>query len=422
MRILFAVLCLFLLAVSSLCFSANIAYAQNINEERLEQLEQEVLLLKRQQQRSRIDGRSSLDDSSSDKSSESSSDGSNARNSGNSGGDLSTAHIDVRLGILEDELRNLRGQIEEKGFADQNLAGELERFKRDAEFRISELEKALQASQANQAAIAEKIAEKEKAEAEAKKSKKQANDAKTKDTIAKDAAAKNSQNKIEQTKTEQNPPEKSSAGKYVNVENYEQDADVLNSESKKQSSKMELSVQDISDLKNTSNNQTLGKPLVTSSANSVTKPSDSAAEKSAEKSAEQSASEAKETPREQYNRAFQLLNQTRYEEASARFEDFIKKYPKDPLVGNAYYWQGEVSYIKKNYAEAIDKFRSGYDAMPKGPKAADNLLKLGMSLALIKQHKESCIVLSQVMENYKSASSNVAGKAANEYKKNGCSQ
>ncbi|MDE3060413.1 MAG: hypothetical protein KGJ06_05330, partial [Pseudomonadota bacterium] len=37
------------------------------------------------------------------------------------------------------------------------------------------------------------------------------------------------------------------------------------------------------------------------------------------------------TPREHYNYAFRLLNQTQYEDAAAAFDAFTKKYPKDPL-------------------------------------------------------------------------------------------
>ena len=58
--------------------------------------------------------------------------------------------------------------------------------------------------------------------------------------------------------------------------------------------------------------------------------------------------------------------------------------------------------------------------MPKGPKAADNLLKLGMSLGALKKNQEACIVLSQVMTKYKSAAANVAAKAESEHKKMGC--
>ena len=127
------------------------------------------------------------------------------------------------------------------------------------------------------------------------------------------------------------------------------------------------------------------------------------------------------TPREHYNYAFRLLNQTQYEESASSFESFTKKYPKDPLVGNAYYWEGETFYIRRDFVNAADNFRKGFEALPEGPKAADNLLKLGMSLNGLSRDKEACLVLKQVITKFKKSSSSVADKADAEQKRIGCS-
>lgn len=126
------------------------------------------------------------------------------------------------------------------------------------------------------------------------------------------------------------------------------------------------------------------------------------------------------TPREHYNYAFRLLNQTQYDEAAASFASFIKKYPKDPLVGNAYYWQGETYYIRRDYVNAADSFRQGFETMPNGPKAADNLLKLALSLDAMKRSKEACIVLGQISAKFKTSGSTAVTKAEQEKKRIGC--
>jgi tol-pal system protein YbgF len=128
------------------------------------------------------------------------------------------------------------------------------------------------------------------------------------------------------------------------------------------------------------------------------------------------------TPREHYNYAFRLLNQTQYEESATSFQSFTKKYPKDPLVGNAYYWGGETHYIRRDYVKAADNFRKGFEALPEGPKAADNLLKLAMSLHAMNRDKESCVVLKQVVVKFKKSSSSVADKADQEQKRIGCNK
>ena len=59
---------------------------------------------------------------------------------------------------------------------------------------------------------------------------------------------------------------------------------------------------------------------------------------------------------------------------------FVERYPKDPLAGNAQYWLGETFYVRKDYSNAATAFAQGYEKYPKGAKASDDLLKLGMSL------------------------------------------
>lgn len=129
---------------------------------------------------------------------------------------------------------------------------------------------------------------------------------------------------------------------------------------------------------------------------------------------------AEATPRDLYNSAFRLLNQTKYEDAAKSFDQFTKKYPKDPLIGNAYYWMGETHYIRRDYVTAADNFRAGFEALPTGPKAADNLLKLAMSLNALNRDKEACVVLGQVATKFKKDSVSVTEKAIAEQKRMGC--
>lgn len=127
-----------------------------------------------------------------------------------------------------------------------------------------------------------------------------------------------------------------------------------------------------------------------------------------------------DTPRDHYNYAFRLLNQTRYEDAANSFKSFTEKYPKDPLIGNAYYWLGETYYIRRDYVKAADQFRQGFEILPAGPKAADNLLKLAMSLNAMKNTKDACTVLGRVASKFKESSPSVAQKAVSEKARIGC--
>ncbi len=250
------------------------------------------------------------------------------------------AQLEVRLSTIEEEIRALRGKVEENEFQVRKLSEALDKFKTDTEFRFNE------AASKPAAAAAETPA------AEAKPKKVELIKEKKLDS--------------ENAKLSVTPPEKT--------------------------------------------------PAVTTAGDGVLR----APEKTDSAATDTGAEENFATPRDHYNYGFRLLNQTKYEEAARAFDSFTKKYPKDPLVGNAYYWQGETYYIRRDYVNAADSFRQGFEAMPTGPKAPDNLLKLAMSLDALDRDKEACVVLGQVTTKYKKSSASVAEKAEAEQKRIGC--
>jgi tol-pal system protein YbgF len=126
------------------------------------------------------------------------------------------------------------------------------------------------------------------------------------------------------------------------------------------------------------------------------------------------------TPREHYNYAFRQLNAAKYPEASSSFQSFVKLHPKDPLAGNAFYWLGETFYVRRDYVKAADSFRQGFEALPSGPKAPDNLLKLSMSLNALKRDKEACVVLKQLVSKFGKNSETTKKKAQAEIVRIGC--
>ncbi|MCI5049316.1 MAG: tol-pal system protein YbgF [Rickettsiales bacterium] len=115
-----------------------------------------------------------------------------------------------------------------------------------------------------------------------------------------------------------------------------------------------------------------------------------------------------------YDEAFKALNQEEYAKARQLFDRFVIDYPKDELVGNAYYWLGETYFISKNYGQSALQYRKGFQALPDGPKAADNLLKLAMSLSEGKKNKEACVVLKQIHKKYEDSSETVTRRAKHE--------
>jgi tol-pal system protein YbgF len=123
---------------------------------------------------------------------------------------------------------------------------------------------------------------------------------------------------------------------------------------------------------------------------------------------------------EQYNFAFGLLKQADYPAAEAALKSFVRQHPNDGLAGSAQYWLGETYYVRGNYAEAAIVFAEGYKRYPKGTKAADDLLKLSMSLARANQKQNACTALAQLDRDFPNPGSALKERAKDEKKKLGC--
>ena len=126
------------------------------------------------------------------------------------------------------------------------------------------------------------------------------------------------------------------------------------------------------------------------------------------------------TPEQQYNYAFGLLRQANYPAAEQALRAFIQRYPNDQLAGNAQYWLGETYYVRKDYGNAAAVFAEGYQKYPKGGKAADNLLKLGMALGQLGQKADACRAFARLDRDFPSAPASVKDRAGDEKKQLGC--
>lgn len=126
------------------------------------------------------------------------------------------------------------------------------------------------------------------------------------------------------------------------------------------------------------------------------------------------------TPREKYSHAFGLLRQGQYDLAASALSAFIEEHGDDPLASNAQYWLGETYYVRGAFVEAAETFLEGYQANTQGPKAADALLKLGMSLASLEKKQEACAAFQKLREDYPNAPAGLKNTMQREWQKNGC--
>lgn len=126
------------------------------------------------------------------------------------------------------------------------------------------------------------------------------------------------------------------------------------------------------------------------------------------------------TPKQQYDYAFEFLKRQDYARAEAAFREFMKRYPKDALAGNAQYWLGETHYVRNDLQKSVIEFMNGYQNYPKSNKAPDNLLKLGMSLSRLGQTKEACTALGRLSKDYPEATDQIKRSAQQERQRLKC--
>ncbi|HRQ60294.1 MAG TPA: tol-pal system protein YbgF [Alphaproteobacteria bacterium] len=121
-----------------------------------------------------------------------------------------------------------------------------------------------------------------------------------------------------------------------------------------------------------------------------------------------------------YENAFSLLKAGNYEASGREFEAFLQKNPDHVLSGNAKYWLGETYYVRGDYEKSSRIFAEAYQKYPDGAKAADNLLKLGLSLAATGNNKDACVALRQLEKDYQNGAGPVLRRAQQEMSKLGC--
>jgi tol-pal system protein YbgF len=121
-----------------------------------------------------------------------------------------------------------------------------------------------------------------------------------------------------------------------------------------------------------------------------------------------------------YESAFSLLKGAQYDEAEKEFLSFLSQYPGHALTGNATYWLGETYYVRGKFDKAAKTFAEGYRADPKGAKAADNLLKMGMSLSGLGKKSDACVALGQIEKEYSTSAGPVLRRAQQEMTRLGC--
>jgi tol-pal system protein YbgF len=104
--------------------------------------------------------------------------------------------------------------------------------------------------------------------------------------------------------------------------------------------------------------------------------------------------------RANYQAAFELLKQGRYDQATLAFRQFLAAFPESGLSDNAQYWLAESYYVTQKYKQALPEFEIVVNRYPQSRKLPDALLKIGYCNYELKRYEAARKALSQVVQNY----------------------
>lgn len=127
-----------------------------------------------------------------------------------------------------------------------------------------------------------------------------------------------------------------------------------------------------------------------------------------------------QNPKDEYDLAYGYVLHKDYALAEQAFRDFLRRHKGDRAEPDAQYWLGEVYYQKQRYQEAAETFLIVVRNFDTAPKAPDALLRLGQSLAALHQKEAACATLAEVARKYPRASASVKRGVENEQKRARC--
>ncbi|HSG64456.1 MAG TPA: tol-pal system protein YbgF [Gammaproteobacteria bacterium] len=101
-----------------------------------------------------------------------------------------------------------------------------------------------------------------------------------------------------------------------------------------------------------------------------------------------------------YQAAFELLKNGRYEQSAEAFRQFLVVFPSSPLADNAQYWLAETYYVQRQFTTALPAFQVVVDSYPNSIKLPDALLKIGFCNYELRQFAEARTALERVVREF----------------------
>lgn len=101
-----------------------------------------------------------------------------------------------------------------------------------------------------------------------------------------------------------------------------------------------------------------------------------------------------------YDRAYSLLTQSQYQQAINAFREYLALYPDSEYSDNAQYWLGEAFYVMHQFDQAIVEYRLLINNYPQSQKYTIALLKIGYCYQELGQLAQARTALLDLEQHY----------------------
>ncbi len=115
-------------------------------------------------------------------------------------------------------------------------------------------------------------------------------------------------------------------------------------------------------------------------------------------------------PEAEYQAAFSLLKDGRYDEAATALRDFLSRHREHELASNAMYWLGEAHYVRRDYPAALAAFEGVQKDYPNARKLPDALLKAGYCQHELQRYAQARATLTRLVQEFPESPAAAEGK------------
>jgi tol-pal system protein YbgF len=101
-----------------------------------------------------------------------------------------------------------------------------------------------------------------------------------------------------------------------------------------------------------------------------------------------------------YDQAFNMLKQSRYEEAAEEFANFLRQYRNSQLTDDAWYWMAEAHYVTRDFERALIGFNTVVSYFVNSPRIPASRLKIGYIQYETADYEVSRETLTQLLQDF----------------------